>query len=163
MKLAIIAAIGENRELGLKNKLLWHISDDLKRFKRITSGHTVIMGRKTFESLNCRPLPNRRNIVLTKQNSDTVEGAEFVFSVGEALAKVENEDIVFIIGGGMIYQTFLPLSDMLYLTLVHSTFRADTYFPDIPPEEWEETEHSEVKEAVGEGVKYSYVIMHRKP
>lgn len=144
MKISIIAAIGPNRELGKDNKLLWHISEDLKRFKKLTQGHAVIMGRKTFESLG-KPLPNRLNIILTRHH--VFSDVKQVFSLEEAISFVKNLqstiddqisiDEVFIIGGGQIYAQALAMADKLYLTLVEKTpehpdgkFDADTFFPD---------------------------------
>lgn len=141
MKISIIAAIGKNRELGKANKLLWHIPEDLKRFKQITSGHAVIMGQRTFESIG-RLLPDRTNIILTHEadvfskdsrlHGNNLTKSKVVSSVDEALheaKRVEKEE-VFVIGGGMIYKQFLPLADKLYLTLVEGEYEADTFFPD---------------------------------
>lgn len=130
MKISLIAAIGQNRELGKDNKLLWHIPEDFKRFKRITSNHTVIMGRKTYESIG-HPLPNRTNIVITRNPSLKVPGCITVTSLSAALAEAKNsgETEAFIIGGGQIYQESLPIADKLYLTVVNANFEADTFFP----------------------------------
>lgn len=130
--LSIIVAIASNNAIGKDNQLLWHISADLKRFKRITAGHTVIMGKRTLVSLPAGPLPKRRNIILTDQQADSFPGCEVAFSIPEAIHMVSNEDEVFVIGGGSVYQQFLPLADKLYLTIVEKDFEADTFFPDIP-------------------------------
>lgn len=163
MKIAMIAAMGENRELGLNNDLLWHISEDLKRFKRITSGHTVIMGRLTFESIGRRPLPKRRNIVLSRSDSSNYEGVEYASSVDEVLTKVADEDLVFVIGGAKIYELFLPQAAILYLTHVHETYQADCYFPEYPKEDWELIECIDVNDDSQANVNYSYLTLHRKP
>lgn len=126
--LSIIAAIGDNRELGKDNKLLWHIPEDLKRFKTLTAGHTVIMGRKTYESIG-KPLPNRTNIVITKDNTFTAPGCIITHSLEEAI-KQSSDTETFIIGGASIYQQAIDRADKLYLTKVKGTFDADTYFPD---------------------------------
>lgn len=142
-KISIIAAIGKNRELGKDNKLLWHIPEDLKRFKKLTEGHAVIMGRKTFESLG-KPLPNRINIIITRDKSYKISKFDvskhriyIVHSLEEAISFVKSQlfpttkDEVFVIGGGEVYRQALPLADKLYLTIVDADCpEADTYFPD---------------------------------
>lgn len=130
-KISIIAAIGSNRELGKNNKLLWHLPEDLKRFKQLTIGHTVVMGRKTFESIG-RPLPRRFNIVITRDKSYKARGCIVVYTFEEALHhawEVEKEEI-FVIGGGQIYEEAMKYTDRLLLTLVKGSFEADTFFPD---------------------------------
>jgi len=135
MEISIIVAIAENGVIGGGNELLWHIPDDLKRFKRITSGHSVIMGRKTFESIG-KPLPNRRNIVITRNSEFRVDGIEVANSLRTALEMTKSEDEVFIIGGGEIYRQALPLANKLYITRVHDKYEGDTFFPDIDIHEW---------------------------
>ena len=125
MKLALIAAIGRNRVIGKDGKLPWHISEDMKRFKQLTTGHTVLMGRKTFESIG-RLLPERRNVVVS---SHPVQGVETHPSIPEALHALENEDIVFVIGGGQMYSQLLDRADLLYLTLIDKPVEGDTFFP----------------------------------
>lgn len=130
--ISVIAAIGKNRELGKDNKLLWHIPEDLKRFKHLTTGHVVIMGRKTFESLG-KPLPNRINIVVTRNVTFKVEGGITKPSLEQAIdwaKRLTRQDEIFVIGGGQIYQQALPLAHKLYLTVVNASFDADTFFPD---------------------------------
>lgn len=136
--LSIIVAVARNGVIGDRNQLLWHISEDLRRFKAITSGHTVVMGRKTFESLG-RPLPNRRNIVVSRQTDLAIPGCEVARSLGEAVAIARNEDEVFIIGGGQIYEQALPLASRIYLTVVDADYEGDTHFPVIDPAVWRET------------------------
>lgn len=125
MTLALIAAIARNRTIGRAGTLPWHIPEDLKRFKRLTSGHTVVMGRRTWASLG-KPLPNRRNVVLT---SHPVPGIECCRTTGELLASLASEPRVFIIGGAALYAAFLESADELYLTLVHRDVEGDTFFP----------------------------------
>src|SRR5690554_2868543 len=133
----LIAAIGENNELGKDNDLLWHLPDDFKRFKELTSHHFLIMGRKTIESLP-GPLRNRVHIVLTQNKSYGKTGAVVVYSMEEALRKAESKKDVFIIGGGEIYSLGLDLADKIELTLVHGSFpEADTFFPKFSEDEWE--------------------------
>ena len=136
MTISIIAAIAENNAIGKNNQLLWHLPTDLKYFKNKTSGHTVIMGRKTFDSVG-KPLPNRRNIVITRQ-ALTIPGSEVVKSLEDALALCKDENEVFIVGGAEIYRQAMDVTDILYLTIVHKTFDADAYFPEIEPEKWRE-------------------------
>lgn len=130
--ISIIAAIAEkNRAIGKDNKLLWHIPEDLKRFKKLTTRHAVIMGQKTYESIG-RPLPNRTNIIISNNPDFNPPDAIVARSIEESIAKareVEKEEI-FICGGGSIYQQFIPLAGKLYLTIVEGEFEADTFFPD---------------------------------
>ena len=126
--ISIIVAIAENFAIGKNNDLLFHLPNDLKHFKEITTGHTIIMGRNTLVSLPKWPLPNRRHIVITDKKDDIFEGCETVFSIDEAIEKVKNEKEAFIIGGGMIYKQFFPVAGKLYLTLVHKPFDADVFF-----------------------------------
>ena len=136
--IAIIVAIADNFAIGKNNDLLFHLPNDLKRFKKITSGHAVIMGKRTLFSLPNGPLPNRRNIVITDIPGETFEGCETVYSIIEAVETVRNEQLAFVIGGGMIYRQFYPIAGKLYLTMAHKEFEADTFFPEINFKEWKE-------------------------
>jgi dihydrofolate reductase len=136
MSFSIIVAIGERFEIGAKNDLLWHISGDLKRFKAITIGHTIVMGKKTYESLPTRPLPNRRSIVLSDIPGDIIEGVEMAYSIEEVIKMCKPEVENFVIGGGMVYRQFLPIADKLYLTQVHRSYEADVFFPIIDFSKW---------------------------
>ncbi|MFW5821689.1 MAG: dihydrofolate reductase, partial [Bacteroidota bacterium] len=120
--ISIIVAIAENNAIGKNNELLWKISDDLKRFKKLTTGHKVIMGRNTYLSLPNSPLPNRKNVVITDIENEKFEGCEMAYSIEEALANVQENEEAFVIGGGMIYKQFLPHANKLYLTRVHQSF-----------------------------------------
>lgn len=138
--LSIIVAIARHRGIGYENKLLYWLPNDLKRFKTLTTGNTIIMGRKTFESLPKGALPNRRNIVLSHQKGISFEGAECFPSLEEALAHCTEDKEVFIIGGSSVYKEALPLADRLYITFIDDTSKeADTYFPEISEKEWKET------------------------
>ncbi len=141
--ISIIVAIADNRAIGKNNDLLWHIPADLKRFKRITSGHPVIMGRRTYESLPKRPLPNRRNIVITDIPGERFEGCEMAYSIDEAAALCHPGDENFVMGGASVYRQFLPITDRLYLTVVHKAFEGDVFFPEIDFSKWKlmESEH----------------------
>lgn len=138
MTLSIIVAMAENRAIGRNGDLIWHNSRDLKQFKKITTGHTVIMGYKTYLSLpNHKALPNRRNIILSSRLETAPEGFELAGSINTAIDMVKDEEEVFIMGGGMVYEQFLPLADRLYLTRIGKSFEADTYFPYVNFGEWD--------------------------
>jgi dihydrofolate reductase len=134
----MIAAVAENNALGKNNDLLWHLPLDFKRFKEITSGHHIIMGRKTFESFP-KPLPNRTHIVISRQENYNPEGCIVVENLEKAIAVCPTEESLYIIGGGEIYSQSIHLADQLDITRVHNSFDADVYFPEIDPEIWELT------------------------
>ncbi|MDC3106718.1 dihydrofolate reductase [SAR86 cluster bacterium] len=136
MKITIVAAIASNNVIGQKNSLPWDIPEDLKRFKQLTSGHTILMGRKTFDSIG-RPLPNRTNIVMTKDTNYQKEGVEIVFDEKEALNLIKDlNQEVFIIGGSKIYELFEPRATSLMITRVLKDFEGDAFFPDINWSNW---------------------------
>lgn len=153
--IAMIAAVGPNLELGIDGDLVWHISADLRNFKRLTSGHPVIMGRKTWESLPKRPLPGRKNIVLSRSLS-TIDGAHVANSVEDALKLCEGEEIPFIIGGGDIYTTFMPLASELHITHVDASAPqgVDAWFPDYR-KDWTLNEASDW-DTDDKGIKYRF-------
>ncbi len=132
----LIAAAAENNALGKDNDLLWHLPDDFKRFKQLTTGHYIIMGRKTFESFP-KPLPNRTHVVITRQKAYKPEGCIVVHSLEQALKNVPENENVYIIGGGEIYKQAMEMADMIELTRVHHSFEADAYFPDINWDNWQ--------------------------
>jgi dihydrofolate reductase len=133
----MIAAIAENNALGKNNELIWHLPNDFKRFKSLTTGHHIIMGRKTFESFP-KPLPNRTHVVITRQKDYHPEGCIVVDSIEKAIAVCPKDETLFIIGGGEIYQLGLPYTDKLEITRVHHRFEADAFFPEIDPDNWQE-------------------------
>ncbi|MFN2260521.1 MAG: dihydrofolate reductase [Psychroflexus sp.] len=135
MKITMIAAAAENNALGKNKDLVWHLPDDFKRFKKITSHHHIIMGRKTFESFP-KPLPNRTHIVITRQKNYKKSGCIVVHSLEKALEISASETEVFIIGGGEIYSQAMPFADKIELTKVHAEFDADTFFPEIDKSKW---------------------------
>lgn len=152
--ISIIVAVAQQNAIGQKGDLLCHLPADLKHFKEVTSGHTVIMGKRTFFSLpiskktGTHALPNRRNIVITDIAGETFDGAESAYSIDESIQLAEGD--AFIIGGGMIYRQFMPLADSLYITHMHADFpEADTFFPEIDPAIWqvESEEHHTQDEA----------------
>jgi dihydrofolate reductase len=157
-RISVIAAVAKNRAIGKDNKLLWHIPEDLQHFKKITSGHPVIMGQKTFESLG-KPLPNRTNIVLTDDKSFQAPNCLVVYSIDEAIkvASEKDQQEIFFIGGGSVYAQAIKIADKLYLTLVEGEYDADTFFPD----------YSDFKKVVLEeshesaGYKYKFLELER--
>ncbi len=161
--ISLIAAVAQNRAIGRDNRLLWHLGDDLKRFKALTSGHTVVMGRKTFDSLPKKPLPKRRNIVLTHDEGfryDPPAGAtgtlEIAHSMGEALKMVAGEEDVFVMGGAALYREFMPLAERIYVTWVYEDFEADAFFPVIDPSEFREASIGERQQDAETGLWYAY-------
>ena len=142
--ISIIVAIASNHAIGKDNRLLWHLSDDLKRFKKLTTGHTLIMGRNTFLSLPNGKLPNRRHIVISDIPDESFEGCEMARSIEEAIELAGTEEECFVIGGGMVYRPFLPVAGKLYLTRVHASFEADTFFPEIDYSRWKALANEEV-------------------
>jgi dihydrofolate reductase len=141
MQLSIIVAVSENGVIGLNNQLIWRLPDDLKRFKKLTLGHPMIMGRKTFESIG-KPLPGRQSIIITRDKNFSFEGIIVVHSLEDAIsvAKGTGTDEAFFIGGGEIYQLVQPLCDKLYITEVHTITNGDTFFKIENPELWKESE-----------------------
>jgi dihydrofolate reductase len=160
-KISIIVAIAKNFAIGKDNQLLWHISADLKRFKKITEGHQVIMGKLTYESLPVRPLPNRKNIVISDNPEDAFEGCITVHSIEEAIELCSEQEESFIIGGGSIYRQFLPLCNKLYLTLVNKDFEADTFFTHLDLSQWHLTEREDHGPDDKNDFSYSFVIFEK--
>lgn len=136
--ITMVAAAAENNALGKNNDLLWHLPDDFKRFKQITSGHHIIMGRKTFESFP-KPLPNRTHVIITRQKNYNPEGCIIVDSIEKAIEACPKNDAIFIIGGGEIYNLAMDFADSIELTRVHESFEADTFFPKIDLKQWKLT------------------------
>jgi dihydrofolate reductase len=136
MIVSLVAAMGENRVIGAQGSLPWHLPRDMRHFKTLTTGHPVVMGRKTFETLNV-PLPNRHNLVITKDPTYAADGADVVDSLEAALAAVGDDDVVFVAGGGEIYRVALPRAHRIYLTVVHGRFEGDTSFPEFSMERWQ--------------------------
>ena len=160
MTISIVVAIAENYAIGKNNQLLWHMPADLKHFKTITSGHTVIMGRKTYDSVG-KPLPNRRNIIITRQDI-TIEGCEVVQSIDNALTLCANEEEVFIVGGAEIYKMAMSKTDRIYLTTIHHSFDADTLFPEIDYMEWQETAREDHQPDEKNKFPYSFITLERR-
>lgn len=159
--ITLIAAAAENNALGKDNDLLWHLPDDFKRFKRLTSNHHIIMGRKTFETFP-QPLPNREHIVITRQPNYAPNGCKVVHHIEDALQLAKDDDEIFIIGGGEIYVLGLPFANKIELTRIHANFEADTFFPKIDAEKWKlvnEIFHSKDEK---HAVNFTYLTYFRK-
>ena len=160
MNINIVVAIASNNAIGKNNKLLWHLPKDLKHFKELTTGHTVIMGRKTFDSVG-RPLPNRRNIVVTRQII-SIEGCEVVNSLDAALALASGEAEVDIVGGAEIYRQAIHLTNIIHLTIVHQNFDADTFFPEIDYNEWKEVSREDYQPDEKNPIPFSFITLKRR-
>jgi len=160
--ISIFVAVAENMAIGKNNDLLWHIPDDLKRFKKITTGHTVIMGKRTYESLPRRPLPNRRNIVITDVPGEQMEGCTMAYSIDEAIDKCDPAEESFIIGGASIYRQFLPLANRLYLTKIHKNFVGDVFFPVIDWSHWKLVSRENFQPDENIDLAYSYEVYDRQ-
>lgn len=154
--ISIIVAVARNGVIGDRNRLIWHISEDLRRFKAITTGHPVIMGRKTYESLG-RPLPNRINVVITRQADYRAEGCVVARSLEEAVGRFDPAEEVFVIGGAQIYAEALPLADRFYLTRVEADYEGDTRFPEWDAAAW--TLRSEERRDRGEKFEHPFVFL----
>ena len=157
---SLIVAIAENGVIGDKNALLWNIKEDMRRFRTTTTGHPVVMGRKTYESIG-RPLPKRTNVVITRGNN-IFEGCEVAHSLEEAIAMFPDQEEVFIIGGAQIYAQALPLADKLYLTIVHRQYEGDTSFPEIDYSEWREISREEFSKGEEYDGAFSFIDLERR-
>ena len=162
-KISIIVAIAENRAIGRKNDLLVHLSNDLKHFKEVTTGKCVVMGHNTWVSLpGQKALPKRRNVIISDRLEKAPEGFEFATSIPKALELVKNEPEIFIMGGGMIYEQFLPMADRLYLTRIEKSFEADTFFPIINFNDWELVDLKVIDDDPQIDCSYRFEIWERK-
>lgn len=165
MKISLIVAMASNRAIGLNNQMPWHLSADLKKFKQITMGAPILMGRKTYESIG-RPLPGRTNIIISR-NSDyhppVQAGACLVFnSIDQALESCGGVEEVFIIGGADFYKSMLPVADTLYLTLIHQEFPGDTFFPKLDVAQWLEVEREDIDNDPDAGFSYSFLKLEKR-
>lgn len=159
--LTIIVAKAENNVIGNENQLIWHLPNDLKHFKNLTSGHPIIMGRKNFESIG-KPLPNRTNIVITRNSYWNAEGVLIANSLDEAIEKAKEFDLeIFIIGGGNIYEQAMNLADVLVVTEVHHSFEGDTKFPEIDLNIWKEISREKFGKDEKHTFEYSFVLYER--
>jgi len=160
--ISIIVAISEDYGIGKDNELLWHISEDLRRFKKLTLGKTIVMGKKTWESLPRKPLPGRRNIVLTDDPKECIDCSVTAYSIEDALSKCDQNDEIFVIGGGSVYRQFMPIADRLYITHVHRKAPADVFFPEIDKNVWNVIEKEKFPPGETVSIPYTYVIYDRK-
>lgn len=159
--LTLIVAAGENDAIGKNNQLIWHLSDDLKRFKSLTSGHAIIMGRKTFESFG-KPLPNRKHIVITRQsNYDVPDGILVVHDLKAAIDAAKGDQQPFVIGGGEIYKQAMPFASKIEMTRVHETFEADTFFPKVNAAIWKEMDNTFHPKDAGHEHSFSFITYTR--
>jgi len=160
MKISLIVAMAENRVIGVDNRMPWHLSADLKRFRKITSGNPVVMGRKTHESIG-RPLPDRVNVVLTRDSSYQAKGCIVVHNLEQAMRAAGEAAELMVIGGAGLYREFLPLADRIYLTLIHRAFDGDTFFPTIDWPEWREVAREEFEQDEQSGLSYAFIDYER--
>ncbi|MFZ2725085.1 MAG: dihydrofolate reductase [Methylococcaceae bacterium] len=157
MELAVIVAMAENRVIGNNQQIPWHLSADLKRFKQITMGRPIIMGRKTYESIG-RPLPGRTTVIISRNPCYSVTNCLVFNSIELALAYyASSEQTVFVIGGAALYAAALPLASKLYLTQIHSTFSGDTFFPDCDMQYWRETKREDINDDHSVAFNYSFL------
>ena len=163
MIVSVIAALDDQDGIGIKNQLPWHIPGDLSRFKKLTMGHHLILGRKTYQSIG-RPLPGREMIVLTRNPEFKLEGSQVVSSLEEALqmAREAGEKEVFVIGGGEIYELALPLAERMYLTRIHTTSEVDAYFPEFDHENWLKICEQIIPEDQDNPFRYTFTYLIRK-
>lgn len=161
-KISIIVAIASNNAIGKDNDLLWHISKDLKRFKEITKGHYIIMGKRTYYSLPVRPLPNRTSMIITDVAGEVIDNCLMAYSIEDAITKMDPENENFVIGGGSIYKQFMEHANKLYITKVHKDFEADTFFPEIPESEWKLTSKEDVLDDNQNDFTYAFEVYERK-
>lgn len=158
--ISLVVAAARNNVIGKGNALPWSLPADLKHFRDITAGHTVIMGRKTFESIG-RPLPNRRNIVITRQTDYAPEGVEVANSLDEALGRAGDGEEAFVIGGGQIFKEALPRADRVYLTRVEQDVEGDAFFPELGPSEWREASRREGVVDEKNAIPHTFLVFDR--
>jgi dihydrofolate reductase len=159
MSISLIVAMAENRVIGVDNRMPWHLSADLRHFKALTWGKPILMGRRTHEAIG-RPLPGRKNIVLTSDRNYAAPGCTVVHSLDDALREADGEEIM-VIGGSSLYRAFLPRADRLYLTLIHREFPGDTFFPEFDWSAWREVAREDVDEDPDSGLSYSFLVLER--
>jgi dihydrofolate reductase len=160
MNLSIIVAMAENDVIGRGNRLPWHLPADLRHFRRLTTGKPILMGRKTWESIG-RPLPERTNIVITRDPAYIAAGAVVVHSVAEALQAAGDATEVMVIGGAELYRQILPRVSTIYLTRVHANIEGDTFFPELDEDEWRETERIDCEPDEKHAYRFSFITLER--
>ena len=160
--ISIIVAVADNNAIGKNNDLLWHISNDLKRFKKLTEGHYIIMGKRTYFSLPFRPLKNRVSMIITDVPDEIIDNCLMAYSIEDAISKMDSEHENFVIGGGSIYAQFLPFANKLYITKVHKEFEADTFFPEIRSSNWNLIEKIKIENDQQNDFTYTFETYLRK-
>jgi len=161
MKISLIVAMASNRVIGLNNQMPWHLSADLKKFKKITMGSPILMGRKTYESIG-RPLPGRTNIIISRNPDYRQDGCLVINDIETALKKgCESSEEIFVIGGSDLYVATLPMADTIYLTMVNKAFDGDTFFPDLDMNEWSEVERIDINDDPDAAFSYSFLKFDR--
>ena len=161
MKISLIVAMASNRVIGLNNQMPWHLSADLKKFKKITMGSPILMGRKTYESIG-RPLPGRTNIIISRNPDYRQDGCVVVNTIESALKTGgKNAAELFIIGGSDLYKATLPIADSIYLTLINKAFNGDTFFPDFDMQDWAEAERDDINDDPDAAFSYSFLKLNR--
>ena len=160
--ISIIVAIASNYAIGKNNDLLWHIPNDLKMFKRLTEGHYIVMGKRTYYSLPKRPLPKRTSLIITDVEGEVIDNCLMAYSIEDAINKMDAGQENFVIGGGSIYRQFIPFANKLYITRVHKEFEADTFFPEISLDEWELSNRVDVNDDNHNDFNYSFEEYVRK-
>jgi len=158
MNITLIVAMAENRVIGANNAMPWHLPDDLRRFRALTMGHPSLMGRKTHEAIG-RPLPGRRNLIMTRNAQQDFPGCEAIHTIEDALVIGQRSEALFVIGGAELYRLFLPLAHRIELTIIHRAFDGDTFFPELPNETWREVSREEVPFDSELGFAWSYLRM----
>lgn len=161
LKITLIVAAAENNAIGKNNQMLWHLPDDFKYFKQHTLNHSVVMGRKTYDSIG-KPLPQRRNIVLTRDLNWSAEDIDVANSLDEVLTYCRDEREIFVIGGAKIYQQALPLAQKVLLTRVHTTLDGDAYFPELPPTEWKKVNEAPHAQDERHAYNFTFEVWERK-
>jgi dihydrofolate reductase len=159
-RISIIVAYAANRVIGRNGKMPWHLSEDLKRFRRLTMGHHIVMGRKTWESIG-RLLPGRKHIIVSRKSGYDVPGAKVVDSLEAAIAAARDNSEIFVIGGGEIYPLVLPIADRILATEIDREYEGDTYFPELEEGKWRETVR-EIHEDAASGLRYRFVTLERR-
>jgi len=160
MKISLIVAMASNRAIGLNNEMPWHLSADLKKFKQITMGSPILMGRKTYESIG-RPLPGRTNIIISRNKTYQQADCLVFNSIENAIAACQQYDEIFVIGGATFYQAILPQADKLYLTEINKSFDADTFFPVINKDEWREMTREDIADDPSVDFSYSFISLEK--
>jgi dihydrofolate reductase len=162
MKVSLIVAMAHNRVIGINNQLPWHLSADLKRFKQLTWGSAILMGRKTHESIG-RPLPGRDNLIISRNAQYRSAGCQVFTDIAAAIEHCQSHAELFVIGGSSLYARMLPQADYIYLTMINKAFAGDTFFPEIPMEHWQEVERVNVADDPQANFDYSFIKLAKLP